>query len=190
MKYNKFAERLDLLGANGISAFSTGMLRAYFPEESEISLKKTIERAVKNNVLQRVCRGAYVYRREFRRCRFKYEAVAAALRNGHISYVSLETALSEYSIISQQTLTYLTVMTTGRSQTYTMDYGMIEFTHTNRSESEILLGTIMEPDRLLRLATPQLALSDLRRVRRNLGLVNMETYEEIISESNFPDGTN
>ena len=186
MKYNEFAERLDLLGTHGISVFSTGMLRSYFPEESENTLKKTIERAVKNKVLQRICRGVYVYRREFRRCVYRHEAIAIALRYGHLSYVSLETALSQYSIISQQTLTYLTVMTTGRSQIYRMDGGAIEFTHTNRSESEILLGTYFEHERPLRVATPQLALSDLKRVRRNLGLVNMESYEEVINETNSP----
>ena len=47
---------------------------------------------------------------------YKLESVAVALRGGKYSYISLETALSEYGIINQMMLGHLTVMTTGRNQ--------------------------------------------------------------------------
>lgn len=185
MRYPILAERLDLLGEKGISVFSTKMLKSYFPEESDISLKKTLERAIKNGVLQRVCRGAYAYNREFRREPFKLEQIAVALRQGEYSYVSLESALSEYSIISQMMINRLTVMTTGRSQLYKTPYGEIEFTHTKRSELEILDRVVRQPGRSLRLAKPDLALEDLKRVSRNMQMVNMDIYKECTSENSL-----
>lgn len=186
MRHTVLTERLDRLGREGISAFSTRMLKSYFPEEPEISLKKTLARSIKNGVLERVCRGAYVYSREFKYSPYKLEAIAVTLRAGEYSYISLESALSEYSVISQMLLSHLTVMTTGRSQTYHTPYGTIEFTHTERGETEILSGTVKQPERPLRLATPGLALADLKRVKRNLDLVNMDVYEDIIREKNNP----
>ena len=82
MKHTTLTDRLDKLGEQGISTFSTKMLKSYFPDESTVSLKKTLERAVKNGVLERVCRGAYVYKREFKRHPYKLEAIAVALRAG------------------------------------------------------------------------------------------------------------
>lgn len=184
MKHTVVTERLDRLGQRGISAFSTRMLKSYFAEEPEASFKKTLERSIKNGVLERVCRGAYAYRREFKHNPYKLEAIAVALRAGEYSYVSLESALSEYSIISQMPLNHLTIMTTGRSQTYRTPYGTIEFTHTERDEIDILGGTVKQPGRPLRLATPELALADLKRVKRNLHMVNMDIYKDIIHEEN------
>ena len=184
MKHHLLSQRLDLLSEHGIAAFSTKMLRSYFPDEPEVSFKKSLDRGVKSGMLERVCRGAYVYSREFRRQIHKLESIAVVLRAGEFSYTSLESALSEYSVISQMLLNHLTVMTTGRSQTFTTPYGTIEFTHTNRSETEILDKVIKQPERPLRIASPELALSDLRRVKRNTQMVDMDVYEEIISEKN------
>ncbi len=184
MKYSLFSQRLDLLGEYGIAAFSTRMLRSYFPGESEVSFKKTLDRGIKNGVLERVCRGAYVYNREFRRQVHKLEWIAMVLRAGEYSYISLESALSEYSVISQMLLNHLTVMTTGRSQTFKTPYGTIEFIHTSRGEIEILNKVIKQPERPLRVASPELAMSDLQRVKRNMQMVDMDVYEDIIREKN------
>lgn len=184
MKHTRLSQLLDQLSQQGISAFSTKMLKSYFPEEAEISFKKSLERGIKSGVLERVCRGVYVYSREFKRCSYKLEAITVALRAGEFSYVSLESALSEYSIISQLPLSHLTVMTTGRGQIYQTPYGTIELTHTSRDEIDILTGTVKQPGRPLRLARPELALADLKRVKRNLHMVDMSIYEDILREKN------
>ncbi len=80
---------------------------------------------------------------------YKLESIAVVLRSGEYSYISLETALSQYSIISQMTINTLTIITTGRSQTYTNTY------------------TYRQSNHPLRIATPALALNDLKRVQRN-----------------------
>ena len=57
--------------------------------------------------------------------------------------------------ISQMTLGYLTVMTTGRSQKYTTPHGIIEFTHTSRSEFEIIRSTYWQDGRPLGVGEPR-----------------------------------
>ncbi len=99
------------------------------------------------------------------------EHVARALRRGEYNYVSLESALSEYGVISQIPVDRLTVMTTGRKGVYGTPVGTIEFVHTKRKLSAILAG-VVDVQRPLRLATAQTAWRDLKRVGRNTHLVN------------------
>lgn len=182
MKMSALIEFLDLLSGNGIYVFTNGMIRNVFPGESEENLKKTLSRAVAGRIIERACRGVYLYARANSANVYKLESVAAALRGGKYSYVSLETALSEYGIISQMTLGHLTVMTTGRNQKYATLHGTIEFTHTSRPESEIVRNTFWQNGRPLRVATPETAFEDLRRVGRNIHMVDMETYHEVIRD--------
>jgi len=99
------------------------------------------------------------------------EQIAVALRRGYYSYTSLESALSEYGAISQIPVDRLTVMTTGRKGVYRTRWGTIEFTHTKRSPADILDHTC-DVGRPLRMATPQAAWRDLKRVGRNTHLVD------------------
>lgn len=99
------------------------------------------------------------------------EHVARTLRRGEYSYLSLESALSEYGVISQIPVNRLTVMTTGRKGMYETPVGTIEFVHTKRKPTEILAG-VVDVNRPLRLATAQTAWRDLKRVGRNTHLVN------------------
>lgn len=101
------------------------------------------------------------------------EHVARALRRGEYNYVSLESALSEYGVISQIPLDRLTVMTTGRKGVYHTALGTIEFIHTKRKPTAILEG-VVDAGRPLRLATPHTAWRDLKRVGRNTHLVNAD----------------
>lgn len=187
MKMSAFIEFLDLLSENGIYAFTNGMIRNVFLGEPEENLKKTLSRAVAARLIERACRGVYLYARTDSANAYRLESVAAALRSGKYSYISLETALSEYGIISQMTLGHLTVMTTGRSQKYATPHGIIEFTHTSRPESEIVHNTFWQDGRPLRMANPETAFEDLRRVGRNIHMVDMETYYEVIRDRDSID---
>ena len=184
---SQLIEFLDLLSENGIYAFTNGMIRNIFPGEPEKNLKKTLSRAVSGRVIERACRGVYLYARANSVNVYKLESVAAALRGGKYSYVSLETALSEYGIISQMTLGHLTVMTTGRSQKYATPHGTREFTHTSRPGSEIVRNTFWQDGRPLRVANPETAFEDLRRVGRNIHMVDMEAYREVIRDRDSID---
>lgn len=185
MKLTEFIDRLAQLANSGVFAYSNTVLKSYFPGESKGTLKKTIERAIIKGVLQRPCRGVYLLIKGGEENIYKLESIAVALRSGEYSYISLETALSEYSIISQMTLNTLTIMTTGRSQTYHTPYGTIEFTHTVRDEKDIVENICRQGERPLRIANPALALSDLKRVKRNLDLVDMDMFKEVESETSI-----
>ncbi|MNI75486.1 hypothetical protein D3C73_1316410 [compost metagenome] len=62
-------------------------------------------------------------------------------------------------------------MTTGRSGEYKTPWGVIEVTHTARSVSDILAGTI-ETKSPIRFATKKTAVRDLLRVGRNTHLID------------------
>lgn len=162
------------------AVFSVEDLRVIFPERSRKTFSMGINRLVRQGVLERMARGVYV--NPLARSRTHVlEEIAVTLRRGATSYLSLESALGNYSIISQQTIACVTVMTTGRKGRFRTPYGMVAFTHTNRSVSEILDRTV-DDGRPLRLAHPRLALEDLRRVGRNLDLVDMDELAAIEEE--------
>lgn len=71
----------------------------------------------------------------------------------------------------------LTLMTTGRRGEYSTPFGVIEFTHTARSVLDVLDGTL-DFGRPLRIATRRTAYRDLKRVGRNLHLVDQIALDE------------
>jgi hypothetical protein len=90
------------------------------------------------------------------------------LRPREISYISLESKLSEASAISQVT-TALTCMTTGSPGTFETPWGIIEFTHTDR-DIDLEKDVYRRDDGTLE-ATVARAVRDLRRVGRNVDLI-------------------
>lgn len=101
------------------------------------------------------------------------ERVAAYLRPDDFFYVSLESALHEHGLISQIP-NRLTLMTTGRSHTYTLPLGVIEFVHTKRPLAAWRGRVSLDLRRQIHVASADLALEDLRHVKRNLDLVELE----------------
>jgi len=142
-----------------------------FIDDSPKALTEGLNRLVKTGLLQRVCRGVYVNVETQRFDSYVIEYIAKAIKRGCYSYVSLESMLSEYGLISQVPIDRLTVMTTGRQGIYKTPYGIIEFTHTKRSVSDILEHTLTVEGRPLRIATKEAAIRDLKRVGRNLNLL-------------------
>lgn len=142
-----------------------------FPQDHAKTLDEGLHRLVKAGLLQRACRGVYVNENAQSFDSYAIEHIAKALRRHEYNYVSLESMLSEYGLISQIPLDRLTVMTTGRKGTYKTLYGVIEFTHTKRSTKNILGHIKTVTGRPLRIATKKTALRDLKRVGRNLHLI-------------------
>lgn len=155
----------------GRVVFTVGDLAKLFPADRRKTLLAALRRLVNDEVLARACRGVYVYLLAGDGGPHLIEQIAVALRRGHYSYTSLESALSEYGAISQIPIDRLTAMTTGRSGVYRTPWGIIEFTHTKRSPAEILENT-RTIGRPLRMASPQAAWRDLKRVGRNTHLVD------------------
>ncbi len=156
----------------GKYVFSKHELTKLFPKDEAKTLTEAINRHVRDGLIERACRSVYVNIDANSFDRFTIERIAIALRSGYYNYISLESALSEYGVISQIPMDRLTVMTTGRSRVYQTHYGTIEFTHTKRSVEDILKNTVKIQARPLRIATKQSAWRDLKRVGRNTNLVD------------------
>ena len=79
------------------------------------------------------------------------------------------------------------VATTGNGGEYATRYGDIEFSHTRRGDVEILRNTVFDDRIGLRIASPELAYDDLRRVRPgNLHLVDDEMHTEVLADWDLP----
>jgi hypothetical protein len=167
------------LERRGVFVLTKKDIGKLFPLEDEKSMEKSLQRMVKDGLLIKAARGIYINALVASRHKsWMLENIAKALRPGKLSYVSLESMLSEHGVISQIPLSRLTVMTTGASGIHDTPYGTIEFTHTKRSIPEILDRTIFIKDRPLRIAKKQAAVTDLLRVGRNTDMIDYEELNE------------
>ena len=162
---------------HGRYVFATSELRRIFREDSPKTLAAGLRRLVREGVLIRASRGVYVFAFSRHRGGATLEEIAVTMRRGEYSYLSLESALSEYGIISQIPLGRITVMTTGRGGEYHTPFGVIEFTHTKRPLGAILDG-MLERGSPLRIAKKETAWRDLKRVGRNTDLADKEALDE------------
>jgi len=158
----------------GTYVFSHHDLRKLFPEDTYKTFNEGLKRLVKSGLLQHVCRNIYVNEDSRQLDSYTIERIVKTLRRGEYNYVSLESMLSEYGVISQILMDRITVMTTGRKGVYNTTYGVIEFTHTKRTVKDILKNTSKVNERPLRIASKETALRDLKRVGRNMNLINPE----------------
>jgi hypothetical protein len=162
--------------------FTNHELHKLFPEDSPKTLAEGLNRLVAHQILMRACRGIYVNLHATHLGHYTIEYIAKGLRPGAYTYVSLESLLSEYGIISQIPIDRLTLMTTGRSGLYHTPFGTIEYTHTKRDIMDILPYIQQVPDRPLRLASPQMAWRDLKRVGRNIHMINQAELHEYLKK--------
>jgi predicted transcriptional regulator of viral defense system len=163
--------KLSELDRRAIHVLARRDIEKLFPDESEKAMEKSLQRMVSDGLLQRVAKGLYVNPAAASKNRWLAEEVAKALRPGCLSYVSLESILSEYGAISQIPINRMTVMTTGRSGVHKTPFGIIEFTHTKRARATILGRTLAPKGRPLRIATRSAAVRDLLRVGRNANMI-------------------
>jgi predicted transcriptional regulator of viral defense system len=127
---------------------------------------------VSDGLLQRIAKGVYVNTMAKSMKGQVIEDIAAVLRRGHFSYVTRESMLSEYGVISQVPMSRITLMTTGANGLYETPYGTIEFTHTKRRLAELIRRTVTIKGRPLRIATKQAAVADLIRAGRNVNMID------------------
>jgi len=158
--------------------FTKQELGKIFQDEKSKTLTERLIRLVKSGILENPCRNIYLYALTQNRSSYLLELMAMALRKGSYNYLSLESALSEYGVISQIPIDRITIMTTGRSALYQTPYGTIELTHTDRSTADILESTVMIENRPLRIAKKLTAWRDLKRVGRNTHLVDQSELND------------
>lgn len=162
---------LKQLESFGACVFTRHDLEKFFPEESEKAFEKSLQRLVKDGILQRITKGVYLNCLASFKTSYLIEEIAKVVRKGFSSYVSLESMLSEYGLISQIPTRQITIMTTGPSGIYKTPFGVIEFTHTKRGRMDIFKNTRHIEGRPLRVATERAAKRDLLRVGRNVNMI-------------------
>jgi hypothetical protein len=171
--------KLDDADRNGVWAFTPASFSSLLGEPQQNYLKLRMKRLADQDVLTRAARGVYVNAHARSMPQDVRAGLLRFLRPRELTYVSLESKLSEVGAISQ-IATALTCMTTGPSGRFDTPWGGIEFTHTDRP---IALGTDVNSreDGVLE-ATVERAARDLRRVGRNTGLIDEAILDEAIRE--------
>jgi hypothetical protein len=184
MKRKDLILKLSQADANGVWAFTPSSFSALMGGIEPDYLRLMMKRLTDQGVLTRAARGVYVNPHARSRPTDVRRALLRFLRPREINYVSLESKLSEAGAISQ-IATVLTCMTTGSPGRFETPWGAIEFTHTDR---KIRVGedVVAQEDGTLE-ATMRTAARDLRRVGRNLDLIDDETLAEVISEEQSHD---
>ena len=198
MRRVEMQQFLDREEEAGRHVFRLEKLAAAFPGESPGTLNKSLRRMVSAGLLHRAVRGIYFNDQPKKRAFCLAERIALAMRPGHYTYISKTQVLSDWSIISQQTVA-LTMMTTGRSGHYMVPlyrttkplpwnpkqerHGCwLLFSHT-RQRKEDIKADVLEGFHLLPYARPEQALSDYRRCwPRPRHELDMEYYRHIIAE--------
>ncbi len=171
----EFIRQMSNMERRGVSVWALRDLEKIFPEERGKAMEKSLQRLVLNGLLVKAARGIYVYALASpEHQQWRIEEVARALRPGKLCYVSLESMLSEYGVISQIPVSHFTVMTNGAGGLHETPFGVIEFTHTERSVPSILDRTIFVEGRPLRIAKKWAAVQDLRRVGRNVNMIDTD----------------
>jgi hypothetical protein len=179
MKRNVLMQKLDDLDRCGVWAFTPATFSALIGEPKQNYLKLRMKRLADQGVLIRAARGVYVNPHARSMPSDVRSGLIRFLRPRELSYVSLESKLSEVGVISQIT-TALTCMTTGSPGRFDTPWGAIEFTHTDRP---IALGPdVHARDDGVLEATVERSARDLRRVGRNMDLIDAETLAEAIDE--------
>jgi predicted transcriptional regulator of viral defense system len=140
-----------------------------------------LSRATKTGLLERVCRGIYLYSvPDYPRGHLLFHA-AARLRAGEFNYISLETVLSDAGVISQVPMNWISIMTSGRSHVVNCGaYGHIEFVHTAKRPATVSEELAYDPDRRLWRASVRQAVRDMKATRRSLELVDEEALSELV----------
>lgn len=156
--------------------FSFNDLRALFHAHSDTSYRTVLSRAVASGLLVRICQGIFIYKKAFRYCNdgLLLFRVASLLRPFNFNYISLETVLSEATIISQIPHNWITIMTTGRSNIISCDnFGTIEFIHTLKKHEQTMDEIYYDQKCGLWRATIKQALNDMKHTRRNMDLIQI-----------------
>src|SRR5947207_4997590 len=179
MKRRILMQKLDDMDRRGVWAFTPATFSALLGDPEPNYLKLMMKRLADQGVLVRAARGVYVNPHARSLPSDVRLALTRFLRPRELTYVSLESKLSEAGVISQGA-TVLTCMTTGSPGRFDTPWGAIEFTHTDR---EIAIGTdVHARDDGVLEATIERAARDLRRVGRNTGLIDEETLADAIAE--------
>lgn len=155
--------------------FAPSDLRGAVPGLGKGAFNAMMSRAQRAGLLQRVCRGVYLYPPDAKNDGRVLYHVAGKLRAMQFNYISLESALSDAGVISQIPINWITIMSSGRSNIVDCGrYGKIEFVHTDKRPNALKKSLVYDSDCQMWRAKLKLALSDMKAAKRNMDLVEHE----------------
>lgn len=161
--------------------FTIRGLRSLFPDLSEAAFMTLLSRTVKSGSLLRVCRGIYIYPPAIEPSGLVLFHIAALLRADDFNYLSLETVLSDAGVISQIPFNWISVMSSGCSNTVSCgEFGTIEFVHTAQKPNQVADKLTYDERCKLWRASVSLALRDMKATHRNCDLINWEIAHEYL----------
>jgi hypothetical protein len=179
MRRRTLLHRLDEMDRRGVWAFTLATFSALLGDPEQNYLKLRMKRLADEGLLTRAARGVYVNPRARSMPKNVRGGLIRYLRPRELTYVSLESKLSEVGAISQVAMA-LTCMTTGSPGRFDTPWGAIEFTHTDR---QIAFGIdVYTTDEGVLEATVKRSALDLLRVGRNIDLIDKVILAEAISE--------
>jgi hypothetical protein len=154
--------------------FSTADLALLMQRPKDVAFSRFLSAAVRAGVLNRVCRNIYVNLLAEPEGKGILAKIAMRMHWDKFIYISLESQLSYLGVISQVMMNRITVMTTGRSNIITSSYGVIEFTHTKNLVEELKAEVYWDTEIGIFRAKEARAIQDLKRVGRNLHMLDVE----------------
>jgi len=177
----KLAQVLKELADEEHYLFTLADLKGALPSHNPGAFRAVVSRAEKDGLLQRVCRGLYLYPGvNYTNGLVLYHA-AARLRAHEFNYISLESALSDTGVISQIPMNWITLMSSGRSQIMECGgFGTIEFIHTKKQPADLIDQLTYDSRCHLWRASVELAVRDMKAVQRNLDLIDWEVVSEFV----------
>ncbi|MDK9705926.1 MAG: hypothetical protein OEL83_02640 [Desulforhopalus sp.] len=177
----QLANTLALLADDQHCLFTLADLRCVIPGQSSGAFKALLSRCVQVGLLQRVCYGLYLYPQVGQSGGLLLFHAAARLRAHCFNYLSLETVLSDAGVISQVPISWITLMSSGRSQTINCGtFGQIEYIHTKKKPADLVDHLIYDSRCRLWRASVNLAMKDMRATGRNTDLVDWEAVNESV----------
>lgn len=161
--------------------FTQSDLSSVLPDHSRAALQLVLSRAVKKGVLERACRGLYMYPDAKPHDGLVLYHAAAKLRAADFNYLSLESVLSDAGVISQVPMGWITLMSSGRNRLVDCgNWGRIEYIHTQRPAAKLVEHLTWDQRTHLWRASVALALQDLKYTHRSQDLIDWEMANELV----------
>lgn len=177
----QLTETLKALASPEHYLFTLSDLSSVLPDSSKEALQTLLGRAVQAGLLQRVCRGLYLYPDVYAQDGLLLYHAAARLRAGEFNYLSLESVLSDAGVISQIPVSWITLMSSGRNRIVDAGrFGRIEFIHTSCLASDVAEQLSWDERIHLWRAPVALALQDMKHTHRSLELIDWELANELV----------
>lgn len=169
------ADRLLSVLSNAVNAgggiHSAAELAFMLGEPYKPAFTKFLADSVKRGILRRVANGLFESTLTPPESTTAIYKIIKKLRSGVLNYISLESQLSHTGDISQIIMGRITVVTKGRSGTFSTPYGIIEFTHTKKPISKIAPNLYFDPEIHMYRATTAQAKADLKDCNRNVHML-------------------